>query len=312
MTSYFIPLHFFSGGHDKIETAGGTAANHLCSGDLCQFTANPAALIVPNRKGKHLVSQVEKLGQSYVKDALGHDNTSSSMHLITSKGVTVENAVMSPETVNSVLSYEFCAVASRSNVLAAYSSTTKDCSFYYLNVIPQNSITGSGPPVVYKFDFRKSVQCSSFSLSDVAVRMCPQNTAEQGREKEKENEKGKGSNSSSDNPFQIGGGSLVVSDSRRNAATFHPVDRPTFRDNETEIGRDFILGKVVLLLVGDTKGKVHYCLVDKSCVLQSGVFQAHSSPIVAVITSGDEYLYLMHFEYYSRHLYIKIYQINPS
>lgn len=270
MASYFIPLHFFNGGHGKVETAGFNASN-LCSGDLCQFTAKPAALIVPNRKDK---------GHSYVKDGQEHDNTSSSMHLMTSKGLTAENAVMSPGIVNSVLSYEFCAVASRSNVLAAYSSTSKECSFLYLNVSSENKIFGSGPPVVHKFDFKNDVRCSSFSVSDVAIRMCPQNTAEQGREKEKE--KGKGS----DHLFQIGRSGLTVSNSRKNTATFHPADPPIFKENETEKSTDIILGKNVLLLVGDTKGRIHFCFVDRLCVLQSGVFQAHSSPVVSAITSG--------------------------
>jgi hypothetical protein len=288
MTSYFIPLHFLDGEHDKVERAGGNTTNRY-SGDLCQFTSNPAALIVPNRKSKDLVSHLEKLGQSYVKKPQEHDNTSSSMHLMTSKGVTTENAVMSPETVNPVLSYEFCAVASRSNVLAAYSSTTKECSFFFLNVTAENNMMGSGPPVVFKFGFRKSVQCSSFSLSDVAIRMCPQSTAEQVREKQME--KGKSCIPSSDNSLQIGLGNLAVSNSRKNTATFHCADPPTFKENETEKGSDTILGKNVLLLVGDTEGRVHFCLVDKSCVLQNGVFQAHSTPIVAVITLGDKHFY---------------------
>jgi hypothetical protein len=271
-----------------VETAGGNTTRQ-CSGDLCQFISNPAALIVPNRKSKHQVSQLEKLGQSYVTKPQEHDNTSSSMHLMTSKGITAGNALMSPETVNSVLSYEFCAVASRSNVLAAYSSTTKECSFFFLNVTAENNVMGSGPPPVFKFGFRKSVQCSSFSLSDVAIRMCPQNTAEQVREKEKE--KGKSCIASSDNSLKIGLGNLAVSNSRKNTATFHPANPATFKENETEKGSDIVLGKNVLLLVGDTEGRVHFCLVDESCVLQNGVFQAHSSPIVAVITSGDRHFY---------------------
>lgn len=298
MTSYFIPLHYFGGGHEKVDVARTSSAN-ASSDDLCQFLANPAALIVPNRKGSNVISHREKLGNAYEMDDKGDDDTSASIHLISSKGISMENAVKFPETVNSALSFEFCSIASRSKVLAAYSSVTKECSFYYLNVLSDYSIGGSGPPIVFKFDSKKNIQCSAFSLSDVAVRMCPGYATEKEKcdEKQKEKNKEKDKRISSipniDNLFQIGRGSFAVSNSKKNTATFHTTDPLKFKENEIERSGDIIIGKNVLLLLGDTEGKIHFCVVEKSCVLQTGYFQAHSSPVVAVITSGTRGMFFL-------------------
>lgn len=295
--SYLYPLHLLRGQHENVSEGYGNKNENTVSGDLIQFIGIPAAVII---SGPDKVPQ-QKLGRKFQGSAesktsnegewMRNNKNSSSMSLITGKGFTDANATMNTNIIKSVLTFDFYSIASRSKILAACSSSSKECYFFNLNISRENKIQENSPPIIFKFGLKNGNKCSSFSVSDIAIKILGANLRDKEREKEKEKEKNAAADSFMQNQNNGKGASFVLS----NTATFSSAITSSSQRNDEEKEKDresnVLLGKNILLLLGDTEGKVHFCVSSKHSILQTGSFSAHSSPIVAAITSGYIILY---------------------
>jgi hypothetical protein len=66
-----------------------------------------------------------------------------------------------------------------------------------------------------------------------------------------------------------------------------PTDRLTDSSARPNVVSGGIVGEMIFTVVGDSTGAVHFFLTSSEGVIQQGQFAAHSSPIAAVLLTGD-------------------------
>lgn len=304
---------------------------------IAQFIGAPAAIIIDRPKLDQKITkpmsmnnqQKDKTGgkeqnDEYENEWMRNTKQSTSLHLITDKGFSDANTSMNTHIIAAVLKYDYVGIASRSGILglSSSSSAAKECSFFNLNILGENNMIGHSLPIIFKANMRSNVTITSFSISDIAINLYDNGNQEKVKEKEKEKDRIATDQLSSNTLGKRK--SFTISDTKASTATFHPIiennkdnqkDREKENNNNTnnnannkdhnnsDKNNNISTGHNALLLLGDSSGTVHFCVVSKSSISQSGSFHAHSGPIVSVITTGIyadliDLIYLFYLFYY--------------
>jgi hypothetical protein len=130
--------------------------------------------------------------------------------------------------------------------LCCTASNTTKECYIFDLVLSKNLISHGIPPIVYKIN-NKNAEIVSFTVSDIAIKL--------------------GNISNTDKK-----------DDKRFLVSNNKVS------NTDE--KDIVIGKNAIALVGDSEGDIHFVIFSKSMILQTGMFHAHSAPVVAIVTTG--------------------------
>ena len=231
---------------------------------------------------------------------------------------------MNSSLIESVTTFEYCSVASRSGILGLSSSSSKECSFYNLNISAENVLHENLPPIRVKTHLKPNITVTSFSLSDIAVKLLSKGnngnydkyekdknkhgTMDNERNNDKNSEKNRKKSNSSvltgSNKDLIERGNkfnFLLQNDRQSTATFHPkIEKNEKNEHDilnengnnydnnfnNNLNNNFNISNNALALLGDSEGKIHFYILSKSVLLQNGVLSAHTSPVVAVMTTG--------------------------
>lgn len=286
LVSYFIPLQLLRDQTESKAKGISSRNDHDSSAtNICSFIGTPGAIVVPCYGNNNIQNSEEQKIGIIDRNVLPQDSLrscgewiksrkeSTLMHLITSNGFTDADSPMNSEIINSVLSFDYISVAYRSKVLSTCSVARKECNIFNINISSQNIITGNSPPVSVKIDSRIGSRITFFSASDIGIKLYGSNGNKKSAGNRRNLEKDRNMDEQS---------AFNLSSNRVNTATFHPED-----SSEKERSRNVLMGKNILLLVGDSDGKIHYSIASKSSLFSSGIFQAHSSPIVSALSTGN-------------------------
>jgi hypothetical protein len=67
----------------------------------------------------------------------------------------------------------------------------------------------------------------------------------------------------------------------------HKKKKSLIKNNMFSIDkRDMVIGTNGIALIGDSEGNIHFVIFSKVMILQTGMFHAHSAPVVAIVTTG--------------------------
>ena len=296
----FIPLNLLSSDHrsDHEENLTGGGDNNESSG-VIQFIGTPASILidVPRRgfanDNLHKLDRQDYDGKWTINNAL-----STSLHVLTDKGIRHVDKTLSSNLVESTNSIEFSGIAIRAGILVTSSYSSRKCSFYDLKISSENnSVQENILPIFYESTLKSENGITSFSVSDVAIKFF----SSQKNVKGKGNGKGKGkeictsrsvvSNSSDTNDKGI---NFMVTNKILSTAISHPKlitseekSKTGEKNREYKDKDDIVLGQNAILFLGDSSGFVHFCVANKSMLLDTGSFRAHTTPIVSVLTTGE-------------------------
>ena len=320
--------HTSSSKNNSSSSSRNNGNNDYDSSNVLQFIGSPGAIIMNVPQSKNIpqknnskLNQKEDSGvgnqksqnEKYENEWIQNDKYSTSLNLITNNGISNSNNNMNSSLIESVTTFEYCSVASRSGILGLSSSSSKECSFYNLNISAENVLHENLPPIRVKTHLKPNITVTSFSLSDIAVKLLSTgNNGNYEKDKNKhgnmDNERNSEKNRKKSNSSVLTGSSkdiidrgnkfnFLLQNDRQSTATFHPKiekNEKNEHDNLNENGNNydnnfnnnFNISNNALALLGDSEGKIHFYILSKSVLLQNGVLSAHTSPVVAVMTTG--------------------------
>ena len=266
--STFFPLHISPGMDERIGNEQPPIPHGKLSGGICQLVGSPSAAI--------LTRDIPS-AESWVRS----DKKPTSTLFMTSKGVRESKSSMNAELVNSVVKFEHIDIACRASILGATSANfAREIFFFDLSSSSSSSgAAGAGKggllqptqssAITYELDLNKGSKVTACAVADIAILLPASEKV------------GKG---------LIGSGPpkdvLVPHSSSSNTNNLIPPQPPT------------VIGVQALMLIGDSDGRVHYCIATKAqpsmpsgpasfTVLQSSSWTAHKAPIVALATRAD-------------------------
>ena len=297
----FLPLNLLllDGTIDHKEnlmnSTGGRDNNESCG--VIQFIGTPSSILidVPRKSfandNLHKSDRHDYDGKWTINNAL-----STSLHVLTDKGIRHVDKTLSSNLVESTNSIEFSGIAIRAGILVTSSSSSRKCSFYDLKISSENnSVQENILPIFYESTLKSENGITSFSVSDVAIKFFSSQKHEKGKGKGKEKEfctsRSAVSNSSDTNDKGI---NFMVRNKILSTAISNPKLIPSEgkskneeKNREYKEKDDIVLGRNAILFLGDSSGFVHFCVANKSMLLDTGSFRAHTTPVVSVLTTGE-------------------------
>ena len=315
--NYFIPLNLLqlNDKNDSKEILSNNVERRNTdeieenSCDILQLIGSPGAIIidVPKRQRK----EQKPVSKYFMKDKLKkldkvkNNKLLTSLNVLTDGGIKEMDENSNVSMIESTSACEFSGIAMRAGILVVSSSNSKKCSFFNLNIsVENNSIQENIRPTIYETELKDNCRITSFSVSDIGIKLFSTKKHEKLKEKEKSKEKDEekvknvfSSQSTISNCDGINQNfeNFLLKNNRLSSATFHPKI-PIFTENNNNKNEDknkdlknndLIIGQNAILFLGDSNGIIHYCIVNKSIILKSGFFNAHTAPIVSVLTTGE-------------------------
>ena len=296
----FIPLNLlpsdYRNDHEKNFTGGGDN-NESCG--VIQFIGTPASILIDVPRRGFANDNLHKSDRHDYDGKWTINNTlSTSLHVLNDKGIRHVDKTLSSNLVESTNSIEFSGVAIRAGILVTSSSSSRKCSFYDLKISSENnSVQENILPIFYESTLKSENGITSFSVSDVAIKFFSSQKHEKGKGKGKGKEKeictsrSAVSNSSDTNDKGI---NFMVRNKILSTAISHPKLIPSEgkskngeKNREYKEKDDIVLGRNAILFLGDSSGFVHFCVANKSMLLDTGSFRAHTTPVVSVLTTGE-------------------------
>ena len=257
----FYPLHVSPGFDDRVDTEPVTAPHGKLPGGLCQLVGAPSAAV--------LTRDVPS-AESWVRS----DKKPTATLFMTSKGVRDSKSSMNAELVASVVKFEHVDVACRASILGATSANfAREIFFFDLTPSPRGAaqLASAAPStaITYELDLNKGSKVTACAVADIAILLLvPPEKPPKGL---------------------AGPVPSVPPPSSSSSAAAAGKDKDAFPQPPT------VIGQHALMLVGDTDGRVHYCIAAKAqpsagtplTVLQAGSWGAHKAPVVALATRAD-------------------------
>lgn len=261
MVNYFLPLQLLHGVHEKLLNNNDNASNdYTISGDILRLIGSPAALILDTcqsvRNDNLKLSTVNDQHSNIMSKEWINDNKySTTMNFLTKNGFNNSDDSINSTVIPNIVSFDYCGIACRSSLCCSVSNTTKECYIFNLIFSDERLLSHGIPPLIYKLNI-KNAEIVSFTVSDIAIKLA---NTENNDMKEKLNNKNK-----------------------KNTTLINKV--PNILDE-----KDIITGKDAIAFVGDSDGNLHFVIFSKASILQTGMFHAHSAPVVAVVVTDLSY-----------------------
>ena len=309
----FLPLNLLllDGTIDHKEnlmnSTGGRDNNESCG--VIQFIGTPSSILIDVPRKSFANDNLHKSDrQAYDEKWVINSTLSTSLHILTDKGICHVDKTLSSNLVESTTSVEFSGIAIRAGTLVTSSSSSKKCSFYNLKISSENnSVQENILPIFYESTIKSENTVTSFSVSDVAIKFfsSKKNEIKKGKEKEISATKSATLNT---NDTAI---DFMITNKISSTATSHPdskisqgKSRNGDRNKEYADKNKIVVGQNAILFLGDSSGFIHFCIASNSMLLDTGSFRAHTSPVVSVLTTGE--LDVVMFEEYLNIVYLNI------
>ena len=273
-----------------MNSTGGRDNNESCG--VIQFIGTPSSILIDVPRKSFANDNLHKSDrQAYDEKWVINSTLSTSLHILTDKGICHVDKTLSSNLVESTTSVEFSGIAIRAGTLVTSSSSSKKCSFYNLKISSENnSVQENILPIFYESTIKSENTVTSFSVSDVAIKFfsSKKNEIKKGKEKEISATKSATSNT---NDTAI---DFMITNKISSTATLHPdskisqgKSRNGDRSKECTDKNRIVVGQNAILFLGDSSGFIHFCIASNSMLLDTGSFRAHTSPVVSVLTTGE-------------------------